>query len=275
MRSWRGMVRLLAGSIAAGFLGLSACRLEAVESSQAFVDGLRKREFYDTALDYLEAMRTSPLADKALRRGDRLRDGHYPGGERPGAAAGGPGETAERSPERFSEVHRRPSLALAGHRRAGPFGQSAGGARAAQDGVGRAVQAYAGGEEPVGHRGPRALPGRPEVVRRHRHRAEREAQGIQDHRLQRLEAAHRAGSASDRHHAGAAGPGVDRLRGGPDVRAGQQGEQGEPPGRGGEVSTNSSRSIPAGWAATTPASTKPAATRSWATMPRRRRSWAR
>ena len=124
------MVRLLAGSIAAGFLGLSACRLEAVESSQAFVDGLRKREFYDTALDYLEAMRTSPLADKALRRGDRLRDGHDPGGEGPGAAAGGPGETAERSPERFPEVHRRPSLALAGHPRAGPFGQSAGGARA-------------------------------------------------------------------------------------------------------------------------------------------------
>ncbi len=66
MRSWRGMVRLVAGSIAAGFLGLSACRLEAVESSQAFVDGLRKREYYDTALDYLEAVRTSPLADRVF-----------------------------------------------------------------------------------------------------------------------------------------------------------------------------------------------------------------
>jgi len=30
----------------------------------AFVDGLRKREFFDTALDYLEAMRTSPVADR-------------------------------------------------------------------------------------------------------------------------------------------------------------------------------------------------------------------
>ena len=33
------------------------------------VDGLRdpKREFYDVALDYLEAMRTSPMADKAFQ----------------------------------------------------------------------------------------------------------------------------------------------------------------------------------------------------------------
>ena len=95
------MVRLLAGSIAAGFLGLSACRLEAVESSQAFVDGLRKREFYDTALDYLEAMRTSPLADRLFVETIDFEMGHYPGQQRPGAAAGGPGETAERSQERL------------------------------------------------------------------------------------------------------------------------------------------------------------------------------
>ena len=36
---------------------------------QAFLDGLRapERGFYDLALDYLEAMRTSPLSDKAFR----------------------------------------------------------------------------------------------------------------------------------------------------------------------------------------------------------------
>jgi cellulose synthase operon protein C len=60
---------LLVRCIAASCLCLSASPLFAVERSKAFVDGLRAPEcaMYDVALDYLEAMRTSPLADKAFR----------------------------------------------------------------------------------------------------------------------------------------------------------------------------------------------------------------
>ena len=66
MRCWRGIIGLLAGSFAFGLIGLSVNPLPAAERCQAFVEGLRKREFYDMALDYLEAMRTSPLADKTF-----------------------------------------------------------------------------------------------------------------------------------------------------------------------------------------------------------------
>jgi tetratricopeptide (TPR) repeat protein len=50
-------------------LCLSVSPLVGVERSKDFVDGLRapERGFHDVALDYLEAMRTSPLADKAFR----------------------------------------------------------------------------------------------------------------------------------------------------------------------------------------------------------------
>ncbi len=66
MRCWRGIIGLLAGGLAFGFIGLLANPSPAVEQSQAFVEGLRKREFYDLALDYLESMRKSPLADPAF-----------------------------------------------------------------------------------------------------------------------------------------------------------------------------------------------------------------
>ena len=108
------MVRLLAGSIAAGFLGLSACPLQAGRVSQAFLDGLRKREFYDTALDYLEAMRTSPLADKAF-----LEVIDYEMGVTLVASARSlPLVDREKrlneARNAFREVHRRPSAAFAG-----------------------------------------------------------------------------------------------------------------------------------------------------------------
>ncbi len=67
MRSWHDVARLLFGCITAGVLGLHIPTLEGGEPSQAFVDGLRAQRLYDTALDYLEAMRTSPLADKAFQ----------------------------------------------------------------------------------------------------------------------------------------------------------------------------------------------------------------
>ncbi len=69
MRSWHCMVRLLAGCIVAGCLGLPSSPLFGGDRCQAFLDGLRdpKREFYDVALDYLETMRTSPMADKAFQ----------------------------------------------------------------------------------------------------------------------------------------------------------------------------------------------------------------
>ena len=69
MRSRLGVARLLVRLIAAGCLCLLASPLFGVERSKAFLDGLRapERALYDVALDYLEAMRTSPLADKAFR----------------------------------------------------------------------------------------------------------------------------------------------------------------------------------------------------------------
>lgn len=67
MRSWRGITWLLAQSIVAGSLCLWISPLPAEDRSEAFLDGLRKREFYDVALDYLEAMRNSPRTSKAFR----------------------------------------------------------------------------------------------------------------------------------------------------------------------------------------------------------------
>lgn len=67
MRSWHDVARLLLGCITAGVLSLHIPAIEGSEPSQAFVDGLRAQRLYDTALDYLEAMRTSPLGDKAFQ----------------------------------------------------------------------------------------------------------------------------------------------------------------------------------------------------------------
>jgi cellulose synthase operon protein C len=66
MMGWRGTLRLLALGIAAGLLGLAVRPLLAREASQEFLDGLRQRGYFDTARDYLETIRTSPLVDKAF-----------------------------------------------------------------------------------------------------------------------------------------------------------------------------------------------------------------
>ena len=71
------------------------------------------------------------------------------------------GET-ERSPERFPEVHRGPSLASAGHPRASPSA-TAGGARCRlkMELGAAAVKRAAGGEKVLAHRGPRLTRQRP------------------------------------------------------------------------------------------------------------------
>ena len=66
MNTPRGLIRLAAGIVVAGALGLTLRPVQAADRSSEFVDGLRKRQFYDTAFDYLESMRGSPLADKAF-----------------------------------------------------------------------------------------------------------------------------------------------------------------------------------------------------------------
>jgi cellulose synthase operon protein C len=69
MRLWHAMIRLLAGCFAVGWFGLAVAPIRGGDKCQAVLDGLRdpKREMYDLALDYLEAMRTSPMADKAFQ----------------------------------------------------------------------------------------------------------------------------------------------------------------------------------------------------------------
>ena len=68
MRSWQGVARLLVGCLSLGCLFLPASPLFGAERCKDFLDGLREPErgFYDVALEYLEAMRGSPLADKAF-----------------------------------------------------------------------------------------------------------------------------------------------------------------------------------------------------------------
>jgi tetratricopeptide (TPR) repeat protein len=54
------------GSLVVGILGMILSPLRAGERSHAFVEGLRQRGYHDTALDYLDSMRTSSLADKSF-----------------------------------------------------------------------------------------------------------------------------------------------------------------------------------------------------------------
>jgi hypothetical protein len=70
MRRCQSAARLLVGCLGAGCLLLSATALRGADRCKEFVDGLRapERGYYDVALDYLEAMRGSPLADKAFRK---------------------------------------------------------------------------------------------------------------------------------------------------------------------------------------------------------------
>lgn len=67
MRRWQGVAWLLAGWLGVGFF--SPGPLPAADRCKEFVDGLRapERGYYDVALEYLEAMRRDPSADKAFR----------------------------------------------------------------------------------------------------------------------------------------------------------------------------------------------------------------
>jgi len=58
---------LLAGCITAGSLAVAVQSAPAVERVRDFLEGLRERGYYDAALDYLEQMRTSPLAGKEFK----------------------------------------------------------------------------------------------------------------------------------------------------------------------------------------------------------------
>lgn len=57
---------LTAAATAAG-LGWAVAGCEAAEECQRFLDGLRERRYFDVALDYLEQMRTSPLAGQDFK----------------------------------------------------------------------------------------------------------------------------------------------------------------------------------------------------------------
>ena len=66
MHNWHGMARLLGCWLAAGYLAFSGLPVFGADRCREFLDGLRdpRREMYDLALEYLEDMRTSPMADK-------------------------------------------------------------------------------------------------------------------------------------------------------------------------------------------------------------------
>ena len=61
------MARLIAAGLMAWCFIAIHSPLDGGEPSQAFLKALRSHEYYDVALDYLNAMRTSPLADKAFQ----------------------------------------------------------------------------------------------------------------------------------------------------------------------------------------------------------------
>lgn len=69
MRRRQTVAWLLVGCLGVGCLALSPAPLSAAERCKEFVDGLRApdREYYDVALEYLEAIRHDPAADKAFR----------------------------------------------------------------------------------------------------------------------------------------------------------------------------------------------------------------
>ena len=67
MRSSQWCRWLLAGSIAAGCLFGTAGPLRAVEDAQGFLDGLRELGYFDTALLYLEQVRTNPIVGKDFK----------------------------------------------------------------------------------------------------------------------------------------------------------------------------------------------------------------
>jgi len=60
-------LRRLAALAAAGWLGVAAAHSEAGEEPRKFLEGLRQRGYFEVALDYLEQMRNSPLADRQFK----------------------------------------------------------------------------------------------------------------------------------------------------------------------------------------------------------------
>lgn len=50
-----------------GWIVLAAAPVQAVEEAQAFLDALRERGYFDTALDYIEWLRTSPLCPGRMK----------------------------------------------------------------------------------------------------------------------------------------------------------------------------------------------------------------
>lgn len=61
------MKHLLVGITAAACFFMPAVPLCGGEKCREFLEGLRSRDYHDVALDYLNAMRTSPMADAAFR----------------------------------------------------------------------------------------------------------------------------------------------------------------------------------------------------------------
>jgi len=61
MKPSRTLRLLIVGIMVAGCFGLVVSPCQAVEEARPFLEGLREKGFYDTALDYLEQMATSPL----------------------------------------------------------------------------------------------------------------------------------------------------------------------------------------------------------------------
>ncbi|NQT37464.1 MAG: hypothetical protein HQ581_08250 [Planctomycetes bacterium] len=66
MKVFKSLQVLIAGMVVMGTLG--ARPAEAVERASDFLDGLRKQGYFDMAIDYLEQMRTSPLAPPEFKK---------------------------------------------------------------------------------------------------------------------------------------------------------------------------------------------------------------
>ncbi len=67
MTCWRGMLLSAAVFLAACLGDVASRSVAAAERAHAFVQGLRDRQYYDSALDYIESMRNSPLAERTFR----------------------------------------------------------------------------------------------------------------------------------------------------------------------------------------------------------------
>jgi len=126
--------------LACGVLGawLVAAELSAAEETQRFLDALRSAGYHDMALEYLEQMRTSPLADEEFKQTIDLEAGitliQAAQQGRSIATREKQLGQAEQMLQRFLNEHAQTSP---GRNRAHPVGQRADGARAHQAGAGR------------------------------------------------------------------------------------------------------------------------------------------